>query len=163
MLQNLENLLLLLSLSISLVLTYPADNAGNQSDKVIFVPYDVKYVPIELPSEPVEELRKTLNHEENSKEDSKSGQNNITVLEGLLKDTFEVDRNRDPEDYVLVPFSVLKQLQEKREGHKLIKRQGGELKPLIEHRALTRNKRRILKPPPLVGYLNNYDLFPTVA
>ncbi|XP_066253647.1 uncharacterized protein [Euwallacea similis] len=163
MLQNLRNLLLLLSLSVKLALTDSTSNADSQSDKVIFVPYDVKYVPIEVSSTQVEKLHKTLNHDQDSKEDSKSGQANITVLEGLLKDTFEVDQTKDPEDYVLVPVSILKQLQEKREGHGLTKRESNELKPVVEYKTLTRSKRRILRPPPLVGYLNNYDRFPTVV
>lgn len=146
----------LLVLCATLGHTYPVSDQGllNQSE-VIFVPFDVKYVPIEVPaSVSQQELEKVLNPQ--SKEVSAApasiDQTSIPNLE-LLKEKFDVDETKNPEDYVLVPVALLESLEATKstDKHSISKRQAPGF------------QRRLRRPRPLVGYLNNYDQFPTVA
>lgn len=141
----------------TLVHTYPVSEQGqlNQS-QVVFLPLDVKYVPIEVPASVSQlELERVLNHESNdvnAANPEKHESTNTSNLE-LLKEKFDVDETKTPEDYVLVPVTLLESLEATTSTgkHSISKRQAPGF------------QRRIRRPRPLVGYLNNYDQFPTVA
>lgn len=119
------------------------------------MPFDVKYVPIEVPaSVSQQELEKVLNPQSNEVRAASASidQTSIPNLE-LLKQKFDVEETKTPEDYVLVPVAFLESLEvSKSTGkHSISKRQAPGF------------QRRLRRPRPLVGYLNNYDQFPTVA
>lgn len=135
-------------LCASLVHTHPV---SDQSE-VIFVPFDVKYVPIEVPANVnQDELEKVLNHESNNVATAEKRESTSNLE--LLKEKFNVDETKTPEDYVLVPVTLLKSLESSKFAgkHSISKRQAPGF------------QRRLRRPRPLVGYLNNYDQFPTVA
>lgn len=161
-----KTLLLALTL-ISLCQSFPTSLDANHTEEVIFVPYDVKFVPVELDGGKQEQqlLKKTLTPKQ---EELNTTQRNPDTLPGKFAQTVP------PEDYILVPMSVFKALEDHAietgtlKHHFISKRQapanGFNLyRPVVQFRSITRDKRRVFRPPALVGYLNKYDRFPTVA
>ncbi|KAL1514217.1 hypothetical protein ABEB36_003508 [Hypothenemus hampei] len=131
----------------------------DKSNEVLFVPYDVKYVPVNVSPE--------VGNEVSEKSTLKKDK---TVSFDLFQEKFDLDQTRMPEDYVLIPISVLRELEKDslQKDHTISKRQAPDddllvYRPLVQFSTISRNRRRVVRPPPLVGYLNNYDKFPTVA
>lgn len=98
-----------------------------------------------------------------------------TDLPSKFENKYESDLTKSPEKFVLVPVSVLKKLKQEEsevvsssKKHVIAKRQapGNAIivyRPLIQFRRVSENRRRVFRRPALVGYLNDYDHFPTVA
>lgn len=162
----------------------------NQSEEIIFVPYDVKYVPIEITSHSASsDVEKTIGSEvkqlqikseelENFRSDKKKQIDFLERAETEHKNHKDeetlLEISESSEDYVLVPISLLKTLEDKAKTkedslsatHSISKRQapgGLVFRSVIQLSTVSGNRRRIIRLPAFVGYLTEYDQFPTVA
>ncbi|KAH1014472.1 uncharacterized protein LOC125504865 [Dendroctonus ponderosae] len=153
---------------ISLCRSFPAPPASldaNETKEVIFVPYDVKFVPVELDDSKLE--KQPLDSKTKETATSDADHKNFVSFD-RSQGKFDYDQTEPSEDYILVPMSVFKALEDHAietgslKQHLISKRQA-PADGFNVFRSITREKRRIFRPPPLVGYLNNYDRFPTVA
>ncbi|KAF7276789.1 hypothetical protein GWI33_022062 [Rhynchophorus ferrugineus] len=159
----------------TLGLGLPVDPAvKNQEDEVILIPYQVTFVPVEVSVVPKDSssknqqslvILKDRKHGQTATDDDKTGESTEDVDReptfDLFKEKFSEDLPASGEDLVLVPISTLKRLEDdgsEPTAHSITKRQA----PGRNFRGSGLNSR--YRPRyALVGYLNNYDDFPTLS
>ncbi|CAG9764205.1 unnamed protein product [Ceutorhynchus assimilis] len=76
----------------------------------------------------------------------------------LFEEKFENNPYSNPESYILVPAFIVKSSQTDGKTHILVKRQSSG-----DNSRANRNEIGFYRGQAYVGYLNNYDFFPTVA
>ncbi|XP_060533832.1 uncharacterized protein LOC132706495 [Cylas formicarius] len=168
--------------SLGLVSSLPIRHSDlkNETDyEVIYVPYDVKYVPVEVPIN-VNDVKKsnTFKLDENvgslaNQEILKNvfAESKANILPKIAYKSTDLQRDStsavsnfsdstDPEGIILIPLTASNIPGGE---HQIVKRQApGNIvvRPVVTYRRLLR---RISRPPAFVGYLNDNDDFPTVA
>lgn len=121
-------------------------NTTEEETVPVYVPYDVKFLPVEIPNNNTQELTVASLQTANS-------------------------QSSPTEDYVLVPLSVLSNLSSSEDvsskvDHKITKRQTRRYpfyRPVFRYSRFTAGRRRFGGSGNAVGYLNDRDYFPTVA
>ncbi|XP_060536119.1 uncharacterized protein LOC132708037 isoform X1 [Cylas formicarius] len=142
--------------------------AQNKDTEIVYIPYDVKYVPIEVPESLSDQLshrmlttfpvhETILNQMGVKKNASFSILEKETDASKFHRSKREINPNsRNPLDHVVV----------RRQTYSAPYRRRLMYRPLVQYRRNFSSRRRIDVPPrrnALVGYLNDRDYFPTVA